>query len=80
MPKIESWDKLPAPVRQHLIERMRDRAISIADLNQLRLWIERCPKFRRATGSRTSAHSRSAVEDRFQKRRPSGQRRSGFLN
>ena len=38
MPKIESWDNFPAGVRQHLIDRMRDRAISISDLNQLRLW------------------------------------------
>jgi len=37
MPKIESWGNLPAGVRQHLIERMRDRAIGIADLNRLRL-------------------------------------------
>jgi hypothetical protein len=40
MPQIHTWDKLPAAIRDHLIERMRDRSISIADLNQLRLWIE----------------------------------------
>src|SRR6266566_1790465 len=28
MPKIEHWDNLPEGVRQHLIDRMRDRAIS----------------------------------------------------
>jgi hypothetical protein len=44
MPKIENWDQLPAAVRQHLVRRMRDRAISIADLNQLRLWIESLPE------------------------------------
>jgi hypothetical protein len=44
MLKIESWDKLPAGIPQHLIERMRDREISIADLNQLRLWIESLPE------------------------------------
>ncbi len=44
MPKIERWDKFPAAVRQHLIERMRDRSITIADLNQLRLWIETRPE------------------------------------
>lgn len=44
MPKIESWDNLPAGVRQHLIDRMRDRAIGIGDLNQLRLWIESKPE------------------------------------
>jgi hypothetical protein len=30
-------------VRHHLIERMRDRAISISDLDQLRLWVETRP-------------------------------------
>jgi hypothetical protein len=43
MPQIERWDKLPENVRQHLIKRMQDRAISISDLNQLRLWIEMSP-------------------------------------
>ncbi len=43
MPQIESWNNLPERVRQHLIERMRDRAISVGDLNQLRLWIEMRP-------------------------------------
>jgi hypothetical protein len=37
MPRIERWKNFPEGVRQHLIERMQDRAISIADLNQLRL-------------------------------------------
>ncbi len=44
MPKIENWDNLPLGVRQHLIDRMRDRAISIADLSQLRLWIASRPE------------------------------------
>jgi hypothetical protein len=44
MPKIESWDRLPAAVRQHLIDRMRDRSISLVDLNQLRLWVESRPE------------------------------------
>lgn len=44
MPRIESWDKLPPNVRQHLIDRMRDRAISTADLNQLRLRIASQPE------------------------------------
>jgi hypothetical protein len=43
MPKIESWDKLPENVRRHLIDRMRDRAISVTDLNQLRVWIDSQP-------------------------------------
>jgi hypothetical protein len=44
MPKIDDWGNLPAGVRQHLIDRMRDRAISIADLNRLRLWIGSRPE------------------------------------
>ncbi len=44
MPKIAAWDNLPAGVRQHLIDRMRDRAITVADLNRLRLWIEWKPE------------------------------------
>jgi hypothetical protein len=44
MPKIASWGHLPPAVRQHLIDRMRDRAISIADLDRLRLWIESKPE------------------------------------
>ena len=44
MPQLERWDSLPERVRQHLIERMRDRAITISDLNQLRLWVETRPE------------------------------------
>ena len=44
MPRIASWDSLPANVRQHLVDRMRERSISIADLNQLRLWIATQPE------------------------------------
>ncbi|HXB71305.1 MAG TPA: hypothetical protein VNY05_23925 [Candidatus Acidoferrales bacterium] len=44
MPKIEKWARLPSGVRQHLIDRMHDREISIADLNHLRLWIDSNPE------------------------------------
>ena len=44
MAKIEAWRNFPEAVRQHLIERMRDREIDLADLNQLRLWIETRPE------------------------------------
>lgn len=62
MPKIEIWNNFPEAVKQHLVvERMRDRSISIADLNQLRL----CPalgrRFRKASGARTSVLSRFLV-------------------
>ncbi len=32
MPTIETWDNPPAGVRQHLIDRMRARSITMADL------------------------------------------------
>jgi hypothetical protein len=44
MPRIATWRNFPADVRQHLIDRMRDRAISIGDLNSLRLWIDSNPE------------------------------------
>lgn len=44
MPRIKTWTNLPPGVRQHLIDRMHDRAIRIADLNQLRLGIDSNPE------------------------------------
>jgi hypothetical protein len=44
MPQIENWSRLPAAVRDHLGERMRDRNISLQDLNHLRLWMETKPE------------------------------------
>jgi len=44
MPKIETWSRLPAEIRGHLVQRMHDRAISLEDLNQLRVWIESSPE------------------------------------
>jgi hypothetical protein len=44
MPKIARWAELPPSVRQHLIDRMRDRDITVPDLDQLRLWIETQPE------------------------------------
>ena len=43
MPQIETWSRLPAAIRDHLVERMHDRSISLVDLNQLRLWMESKP-------------------------------------
>ena len=39
MPQIETWSRIPAAIRDHLMERMRDRNISLQDLNNLRLWL-----------------------------------------
>lgn len=43
MPQIETWPRLPAALRDHLVERMHDRKISLQDLNHLRLWMETKP-------------------------------------
>ncbi len=43
MPKIETWSQIPNAVREHLIERMRDRKIGLDDLNRLRVWMESRP-------------------------------------
>jgi hypothetical protein len=43
MPQIETWSRLPARIRDHLVLRMHDRNISIEDLNRLRAWIESKP-------------------------------------
>lgn len=43
MPQIETWSRLPGPLRDHLVERMHDRNINLGDLNQLRLWMETRP-------------------------------------
>lgn len=42
MPKIQ-WTDLPAALRDHLFERLRDRAISAEDLYRLKLWRESEP-------------------------------------
>jgi hypothetical protein len=44
MSKIANWGDPPPRVRQHLIDRMRDRAISLSDLNRLRLWMDSQPE------------------------------------
>jgi hypothetical protein len=44
MPKVAIFDNLSGNVRPHLVDRMRERKISIAELNQLRLWIATQPE------------------------------------
>jgi len=43
MPQIELWSRFPTAIRDHLVERMRDRRIGVDDLNRLSLWIESKP-------------------------------------
>jgi hypothetical protein len=44
IPHIETWSRLPAAIRDYLIERMRDRSIGLEDLNRLRVWLESSPQ------------------------------------
>jgi hypothetical protein len=43
MPQVETWPRIPVVIRDHLIERMRDRNVRVEDLNRLRLWLESKP-------------------------------------
>jgi hypothetical protein len=40
MPQIETWSRLPPSIRDHRVDRMRDRQIILEDLNRLRLRLE----------------------------------------
>ena len=44
MPKIVGWTDFPLVIRRHFFEKMRDRRITLDDLNRLRLWIESDPE------------------------------------
>ncbi len=44
MPRIATWPQMPAAVREHLVERLRDRNVGLEDLNKLRLWLESRPE------------------------------------
>jgi len=57
VPQIETWPRFPAAIRDHLVERMRDRKISLQDLNQLRLWIESRPEVPEEPGTKILARS-----------------------
>ena len=43
MPKIQ-WIDLPAPLRDHLFDRLRERKITVEDLYRLKLWRETEPE------------------------------------
>ncbi len=44
MPHLKTWRELPPRIRQHLIERLRDRSLSVEDLDRLRVWVESRPQ------------------------------------
>jgi hypothetical protein len=47
------------------MDSMRDRAITISGLNQLRLWIESQPEVPEGNGTKTSARSKSVVKANY---------------
>ena len=67
MAEIETWSRLPAAVRNHLIERMRDRSISLEDLNHLRLWIESKPNVSEGAWYKDFASFKLCGEGRYPK-------------
>lgn len=40
---LETWDRFPGPLRRHPLERLRDRAITVEDLDRLRQWVQSGP-------------------------------------
>lgn len=44
MPQIEIWSRIPASIRDHLVEPMHDRNVSLQDLNRLRVWMQTKPE------------------------------------
>jgi hypothetical protein len=67
MPQIETWSRLPVPLRDHLVERMRDRNISVNDLNRLRLWMETKPEVPEGPWYKDLVRSSFAVKADIQK-------------
>jgi len=61
MPRLETWGRFPLSLRRHLIDRMRERSISIADLSQLRIWVESGPEVAKGIGTRISVPSKCAA-------------------
>jgi hypothetical protein len=67
MPWIE-WTALPANVREHLLDRVRTRAIRAQDLAALLAWIKPSLSFLKGRGARTSRHSNWWGRARYLKR------------
>ncbi len=67
MRQIETWSRPPASVRDHLVDRMRDRNISVQDLNQLRLWMETKPEVPEGQWYKDFGSFKLCGEGRYQK-------------
>jgi len=66
MPKIQ-WTDLPAPLRDHLFDRLRERKITAEDLYQLKLWRESGPDAPEGLCTGILARSRFAAKENFPK-------------
>jgi hypothetical protein len=67
MPQIETWSRLPAALRDHLVERMHERSIGLQDLNQLRLWMETKPNVPEGSWYKDFGSFKLCGEGRFPK-------------
>ena len=43
MPRLAQWADFPKPVQGHLLDRLNDRSIGMADLAVLQQWVESRP-------------------------------------
>ncbi len=43
MPRLGRWVNFPKAIQRHLLDRLDDRAISMADLALLQQWVESSP-------------------------------------
>jgi hypothetical protein len=78
MAHLETWNKLPPAIRQHLMERMRDRRVSIADLDKLRVWVESHPRVPEGEWYKDFGTFKICAEGPYPKTfRPSGQLAKG---
>jgi hypothetical protein len=67
MPQVETWPRIPVVIRDHLIERMRDRNIGVEDLNRLRLWLESKPSVPEGPWYKDFGTFKLCGEDRYPK-------------
>ena len=58
---------MPLAIREHLVERMHDRRINLADLNQLRLWVESNPEVPEAEWYKDFGSFKLCGEGRYSK-------------
>jgi hypothetical protein len=43
MPRLGRWADFPKAIQRHLLDRLDDRSIGMADLALLQQWVESCP-------------------------------------